>query len=374
MATLRIILAALLLLTGLCACQKHDASHPLFIRAQKLLLDNDFQEAAKCYSQYLELFPQSPDAHKAIGTIYDDRLKAPVLAIYHYRKFLEYAPKNHPDRVTVTRWIETIEQKYYIQLKDRYNDPDDLKSTKVRFEIASEELAKLKPELEQYRSKLTEAQERIKQDTYFIAKLKQQNAAMMKESAAARQTCDEQTQRSETLSKNLTEVKNINAILHQDVARLRDAAGRLKEAALASLKELENTRASFPPGPWRGVLPHQEDPVLVWLRTYEADPLSPVAMAAALERTPTPQPTPLPGEEVKPVNPAAATAPAAAVHTQNGTTYTVRSGDTLSGISKKFYGSSRYTQRILDANKKALSDPTALRSGQVLEIPAANSN
>ena len=110
---------AILLLTGLCACQKHNDAHPLYVRAKKLLLENDFQTAAQCFSQYLEIYPQSAEAHKALGTIYDDRLKAPVLAIYHYRIFLEYAPADHPDRPMVTRWIAAIEQKYYQQLKNQ---------------------------------------------------------------------------------------------------------------------------------------------------------------------------------------------------------------------------------------------------------------
>jgi nucleoid-associated protein YgaU len=46
-------------------------------------------------------------------------------------------------------------------------------------------------------------------------------------------------------------------------------------------------------------------------------------------------------------------------------------GDTLSGISKRYYGSShpRYIERLLDANKGVISAPEDLRPGQVLKIP-----
>lgn len=50
-------------------------------------------------------------------------------------------------------------------------------------------------------------------------------------------------------------------------------------------------------------------------------------------------------------------------------TYTVQSGDTLSAISKRFYGtSSRYID-IFQANRDRLSSEGALRVGQVIRIP-----
>lgn len=49
--------------------------------------------------------------------------------------------------------------------------------------------------------------------------------------------------------------------------------------------------------------------------------------------------------------------------------YTVKSGDTLSAISKRFLGSAnRYTD-IFNANKDQLSDPDKIKVGQTLTIP-----
>ncbi|MEZ5463662.1 MAG: peptidoglycan-binding protein LysM [Lysobacteraceae bacterium] len=50
-------------------------------------------------------------------------------------------------------------------------------------------------------------------------------------------------------------------------------------------------------------------------------------------------------------------------------TYTVESGDTLSGISKKMYGSANKYMVIFEANKPMLSDPDKIYPGQVLRIP-----
>lgn len=50
--------------------------------------------------------------------------------------------------------------------------------------------------------------------------------------------------------------------------------------------------------------------------------------------------------------------------------YTVVSGDTLSHIAQRFYGTANW-QPIFDANRDQLDDPDKIRPGQVLAIPAA---
>jgi LysM repeat protein len=56
--------------------------------------------------------------------------------------------------------------------------------------------------------------------------------------------------------------------------------------------------------------------------------------------------------------------------TESGThTYIVKAGDTLSSISKEFYGNSEDYVRIFNANKDQLNNPNSLEVGQSLEIP-----
>jgi tetratricopeptide (TPR) repeat protein len=50
-------------------------------------------------------------------------------------------------------------------------------------------------------------------------------------------------------------------------------------------------------------------------------------------------------------------------------TYTVRQGDTLASISRKFYKSSHRWQQILEANRESIKDPKKLTAGQTLVIP-----
>lgn len=50
-------------------------------------------------------------------------------------------------------------------------------------------------------------------------------------------------------------------------------------------------------------------------------------------------------------------------------TYTVRPGDTLSGISVKVFNTSRHTQKIFDANREVIDDPNFLVVGTKLYMP-----
>jgi len=50
-----------------------------------------------------------------------------------------------------------------------------------------------------------------------------------------------------------------------------------------------------------------------------------------------------------------------------GQTYTVKSGDTLSGIAKHYPGVS--WNEIFEANRDQLNDPDKIHPGQVLKIP-----
>ena len=67
----------------------------------------------------------------------------------------------------------------------------------------------------------------------------------------------------------------------------------------------------------------------------------------------------------------AATAAAAAAGggSSTGRTYTVQPGDSLSKISKQFYGDANKYMSIFEANKDKMSDPDKVKVGTELRIP-----
>lgn len=50
-------------------------------------------------------------------------------------------------------------------------------------------------------------------------------------------------------------------------------------------------------------------------------------------------------------------------------TYTVKAGDTLSGIAKTHLGDANAYMKIFEANRDQLSDPDKIKPGQVLKLP-----
>jgi len=63
------------------------------------------------------------------------------------------------------------------------------------------------------------------------------------------------------------------------------------------------------------------------------------------------------------------TAGASASGGQSTRTYTVQSRDTLSKISKQFYGNANQYMKIFEANRDRLSNPDRIQPGQELKIP-----
>lgn len=54
---------------------------------------------------------------------------------------------------------------------------------------------------------------------------------------------------------------------------------------------------------------------------------------------------------------------------QAGSTYTVKSGDSLSAIAKREYGDAGQWRRIFEANRDQIKDPDLIHPGQELKIP-----
>ena len=66
---------------------------------------------------------------------------------------------------------------------------------------------------------------------------------------------------------------------------------------------------------------------------------------------------------------AGAGAGAAGAAATAGRTYTVKAGDTLSGIAKDQLGNASAYMKIFEANRDQLTDPDKIKPGQVLGIP-----
>lgn len=59
----------------------------------------------------------------------------------------------------------------------------------------------------------------------------------------------------------------------------------------------------------------------------------------------------------------------APTHESDANTYTVKSGDTLSGIAKSQLGDAGAYMKIFELNKDQLKSPDVIKPGQVLRLP-----
>ena len=170
-------------------------------------------------------------------------------------------------------------------------------------------------------------------------------------------------------------LKNENLTLRQQLAELREQPPSGRGVAPAA------RAVATPPEPVAKPVPAPATPGMVVAATppptaapaLRAEPevrrAVPVAAASSAGSTGTdaaPKVQPIVSGSAPGAAAAAAPAPAgdAAVRT-----YKVESGDTLVGISRKFYKNSGQWQKILEANKGTLTDPTKLKPGMILVVP-----
>lgn len=98
---------------------------------------------------------------------------------------------------------------------------------------------------------------------------------------------------------------------------------------------------------------------------------TPAPVKPPVKTAPKPAPRPIIKPKPKPVAPTPKPAPPVAKKpVPSGHVYTVRAGDTLSGIAVRFYGSPNW-QKIYAANRNVIgSNPNLIRPGMRLRIPA----
>ena len=157
-------------------------------------------------------------------------------------------------------------------------------------------------------------------------------------------------------AREATRLKNENLELRQEIAELRDQQSKAKAGAVRS------TPSPTPvPRPALAALPEATPPPLPAMATPQPEvrravPLSAPAPVAA-------------ATGVVQATAQAAASPVASPTPAAPQSHTVVSGDTLSRIARKYYGNSGDWQKIAEANKAILPDPTKLMPGMVLTIP-----
>ncbi len=90
-----------------------DETH--YVRGQKLLRENRPQEALAAFLKVTEKRRDAADSHLEAGNLYLDVIKDPVLATYHFRRYLELRPQSE-EAPHVRQRLETCTKEFIRQL------------------------------------------------------------------------------------------------------------------------------------------------------------------------------------------------------------------------------------------------------------------
>ena len=171
-------------------------------------------------------------------------------------------------------------------------------------------------------------------------------------------------------------LKNENLDLRQQLTDLRQQTGTSGRGGASAVKPAAPTPVPKPVATPTMVVAATPPPTTAPAVSSEPEVRRAVPVSAALPGDATatdvaPRVEPVIGGagSARATGIAPATASAAPAGEAGVRTYKVESGDTLAGIARKYYKNSGQWQKIAEANKATLSDPTKLKPGMILVIP-----
>ncbi|HEY5228937.1 MAG TPA: LysM domain-containing protein, partial [Opitutaceae bacterium] len=261
------------------------------------------------------------------------------------------APATAPaaDEVTALR---TDNKQLTVELAASWKETDKLKADIAAAEAAASknatDMAELKSQLDAAKSQPAPAPAAVPDNSATLADTQDKLATSLRsfsvlqdEDAALRAQVDKLTSDNASLTLQLNDAHSsisslqVQAAATSQIDPLRTELRQAQDEAsqLANENSQLKTRLSL-----QGVGPSSLKPV----------PTRPGTAAAALDSAPV-APTPTPTPEVK--------------------TYVVVDGDTLTRISRKFYGNSGRWEDILKANRDVMKDEKSLVVGSTIKIP-----
>lgn len=143
------LLLALVSVTGiilLAVSTREEEERPAYVRLQRALEDSDPYVGLAEARHYLKRFPESAPGHRALATLYDERLDMPLEAAAEYRLYLECDPS--ADRDEVERWITAARRRCFEQWSIEFG------GVRASGGASAAEIAKLRAENAELRSRL----------------------------------------------------------------------------------------------------------------------------------------------------------------------------------------------------------------------------
>ncbi len=173
------VLATGMALALLAGCSDGDERrHPLFVQGKKAREAGNGLEAAAKFNELLKRRPEAQQLHLELAGVYDELLNDPLMAVVHYRLYLENVP-GAPDADAIRTWQQQAEKRFYEEAKSKYESlpqpepasgapgapgapgvpdvspmPDGAASPGIPAEDPAVALARTRERLEQYKNRL----------------------------------------------------------------------------------------------------------------------------------------------------------------------------------------------------------------------------
>ncbi len=251
--------------------------------------------------------------------------------------------------------------------------PDDVATLRADNKQLSDELAASWKESEKLKADLAAAQAASSKTTDQAADLQKQLDAA-KAAPKADASSDSSSQLADTQDKLATALRSFSVVQDENTD-LKASVDKLTSQNAALSQQLDIARSSIASLQVQAAATSQIEPLQQEVR-HAQDEISRLALENGQLRTRLSLQSPGPGSSspvpqrpgaaaLEPAAPAAA-APAPAPAPK---TYVVVDGDTLTRISRKFYGTSARWEDILNANRDTLKNEKSLVVGSTLKIP-----
>jgi nucleoid-associated protein YgaU len=248
--------------------------------------------------------------------------------------------------------------------------PDEAATLKTDNKQLSDELATAWKESEKLKAELASAQASSAKSTDQAAELQRQLDAI-KPSAGT--SSDAASQLADVQDKLATSLRSYTVVQDENTS-LKASLDKLTADNASLSQQLEIARSQIASLQVQAAATSQIEPLRQELRNSQ-DEVSRLATENHDLRTRLSLQAPGPGS-TKPVptrpsqvSAAPAAAPETAAPAPEAKTYVVAEGDTLTRISRKFYGTSNRWEDILKANRDILKDEKSLVVGSTLKIP-----
>jgi nucleoid-associated protein YgaU len=253
--------------------------------------------------------------------------------------------------------------------------PDEATALRADNKQLTEELAASWKETDKLKSDLAAAEAASAKSTGDATDLKAQlDAAKMQQAAAPAPTPDT-TSLSDTQDKLATALRSFQ-VLQDENASLRASVDKLTSDNASMSQQLDSAHSTIATLQVQASATSQIDPLRTELRQAQDEASQLGAENAQLRNRLSLQSAGPSSLKPVPMRPGSAEAVAAAVPIPTPTpavpemkTYVVVDGDTLTKISRKFYGSSSHWDEILKANHDVMKDEKSLVVGSTIKIP-----